>query len=306
MENKDFIINSIGNTPIVQITIKESNAKLFVKCEYANPSGSHKDRMYNYGIRKFESEGFIKKGMTLVDFSSGNAGASLSMLASIYGYKSLIVRPSNFSKGKAHQIINYGGEVVEVPKEFGIGAARDKALELTELLNGNAYMMYQTDRLFNIEAFAYMADEIIAYFKENHLELDAFVCPVGTGGTFTSLGRALKKVFKNIKIIAVDIEEAPKLFNTFYSLRKPILSHNIEGMSVGEVFVNTDLSIIDEVLTVSAEKSWAMAKSLGRDYQFYVGPSSGAGFSSSIAIAKKMRPGTNILTIFWDQGWKYC
>jgi cysteine synthase len=305
MNNIEFVINSIGNTPIIKISPKETTANFFVKCEYVNPSGSHKDRMYNYGIKKFEGEGIIRKGMTLVDYSSGNAGAALALLASIYGYKSLIVRPSDFSKGKAKQIINYGGEIIEVPKKLGIRAAREKAIEITNRLNGNAYMMYQTDSVFNIEAFTVMADEIVTYFKKNHLELDAFVCPVGTGGTFTSLGRTLKRVFKDIMIFAVDIEEAPQLYNLFYSAKRPIMAHNIEGMSVGEVFSNTDLSIIDEVLIVSAEKSWAMAKILGKEYQFFLGPSSGAGFFSSIEISKKLKPNANILTIFWDQGWKY-
>ena len=305
MNNFEYINKAIGNTPIVELSTDEFNINLYAKCEFVNPTGSHKDRMYKFGINKYEKEGIIKKGMTLVDFSSGNAGASLSMLSSLYGYKSIIVRPSGLSIGKKQQIINYGGEIIEIPKELGIGEARRKAIELTNELGESAFMMHQTDRPFNVDAFTEMGEEIVRYFKSIRKRIDVFVCPVGTGGTITAVGRVLKKHFVDIKIVGVDIEESPLLYNRFYSKNKRVKSHNIEGMSVGEVFLNTDLSIIDEVLTISANDSWLYAKEIGRKYQLWVGPSSGSGFCASLKYAKKVNKECNMLTVFWDHGWKY-
>ena len=307
MNNKKYILDSIGNTPLIRLDSNLNNTEnsIYVKCEFTNPTGSHKDRMYKYGIQKFEKEGLIKKGMTLVDFSSGNAGAALALMASLYGYRSIIVRPSEFCMGKAMQILNYGGEIIEVPSEKGIKGMRQKALEIVEEMNGKAFMMYQTDRSFNSEAFESMANEVISFFNDNGKSIDTFVCPIGTGGTFTALARKIKDKFPNSEIIAVEIEAACVLFNKIYNKNKPINFHNIEGMSVGEIFPNTDISLIDRIEICKSEDAWENRKKLGLKGHFFVGPSSGASYFVSKKVAKEHSKRNNILTIFWDQGWKY-
>lgn len=303
---REFILKSIGNTPMIQLnsSLVASNTNLYVKCEFVNPSGSHKDRMYLFGIKKLEEQGFIKKGMTLVDFSSGNAGASLAMLAPIFGYNALIVRPRGLSPGKAALIRAYGGQIVETPPEEGIEGARKLALQIVEEMNAQAFLMYQTDRDFNIEAFNALADEIIFFFSKNQLYIDAFVCAVGTGGTLTAVARRIKEAYPRSKIVAVDIDESALLYSQFYKVSKQLRPHSVEGMSVGEIFRNTDISIIDEVELCSGENAWLTMKELHKG-GFIVGPSSGACLYAAISIAEKFSQGSNILTIFWDQGWKY-
>ena len=303
MKYSDLILNSIGKTPMIKLDSSKCN--IFAKCEFLNPTGSHKDRLYYYGIKKFEKSRRIKKGMTLVDFSSGNAGASLSLMASIFGYKSIIVRPSGFCIGKAIQIVNYGGHIVEVSAHEGVKALRQKALEITEQLGENGFMMHQTDREFNVEAFESLGDEIISYFLNSELIIDAFVCPIGTGGTFSAVSRKIRSVFPDVKVIAVDIKEAPALYNKFYNKNDEINLHNVEGMSVGEVFKNTDITLIDEVQTCPTRDAWENCKFLALKEHCLVGPSSGAGFYVSKQTERRLPEKSNILTIFWDQGWKY-
>ena len=301
MNYSKYIINNIGNTPLLTL---EDDFTLFVKSEFLNPSGSHKDRIYYYGINKLEKLGEIKKGMTLVDFSSGNGGASLALMSSIFGYKCIIVRPYGFSKGKKEQILNFGGEIVELEPGEGIDIAREKALDITERLNGKGYMMYQTDRDFNCEAMKILGKELVKDLEKEGFEPDYFICGVGTGGTISSVGQELKSVFNDIKVLGVDIEESPALYNKFYDKSLPFENHNVEGLSVGEVFENTDISVIDDVLLCDFESAWEEASLLGKIHSYWVGPSSGASFSVAKAINSR-DPNKVIVTIFWDNGWKY-
>jgi cysteine synthase A len=301
------ILKSIGNTPIVTIHADASLGEVAIhaKCEFLNPSGSHKDRMYLYGIRHLEEVGFIHKGMTLVDFSSGNAGASLSMLAAVFGYKAIIVRPEGLSLGKAIQIRAYGGKIVESPASGGIGAARDVALQIVKEMGENAFMMYQTDLEYNVEAFYPLGDEIVEHFRSKSIRPDVFVCPVGTGGTLTAVARRLKTSFPESRIIAVEIEEGSTILPRLLGKDVQTKPHTVEGVSVGETFKNTDVSIIDEVEICGEAEAWKMRNWMSENLHLFVGPSSGAAFSIAKRVANRLPKGGNIITIFWDQGWKY-
>lgn len=297
---EEYAIKKIGNTPILQSRIYSN---LFFKLEIENPTGSHKDRLYLYLIKKLEAGKKISPGMTLIDYSSGNSGAALAFMGKILGYKVIIVRPSDFSIGKKKQIEAYGGKIIETPVEKGIKAAREKSFDLLEELGSDAYMLYQTDNPLNMEAMKSIGHEIVDWQAANNIKFDFFVSPVGTGGTLSAVSSILKKN-QNIKTVAIDIEEAPQLYNQMNKECRSLNPHIIEGTSVGEVYPNTYLDTIDRVVLCSSKDAIETSKKLAINECVWGGYSSGASYKIATEIANNNQ-NKNVLTLIWDYGWKY-
>ena len=307
VRGKEWVLRSIGNTPIVRLSrqLVGEDFNIFAKCEFVNPSGSHKDRIYLHGINELEKEGIIRPGMTLVDFSSGNAGAALALVGSLKGYKVIIVRPEGLSKVKALQIRHYGGEIVKTPGENGVPGARNRAKELTAELGESGFLMYQTDRDFNTRAFYNCGEEIVDFFRKHRLSLDAFVCGIGTGGTFSGIAKVVKESFPNALCVAVEIDRAAVLYAERHGQKLEPSGHGIEGLSTGELYPNTDRSLVDEVEICTEEQAWEAARMISELEGLLVGPSSGVEFLVSKKVAAKLGPGSNVVTVFFDQAWKY-
>jgi cysteine synthase A len=299
------LLGEIGNTPLVKIDdiFGKPGVNIFAKCEFLNPTGSHKDRMYYYMINKLEEEGKIRPEQRLVDFSSGNGGTALAYVGLNKGYDVTVVRPEGLSSVKATQIEALGAELVLTPSKEGVEGARRRAFDLVEEYS-DTYMMHQTASELNIKSFIRCGREIVNQMRKNDHYIDAFVCSIGTGGTLTGCSKALKEDYPDVLIVGGEVKGAEVNLAKVKNQDITISPHHIEGLSPGMAFKNTNLELIDRIETCSEVEAWKHLFELEKR-GFLVGPSSGHSISIAEKVAPKLPSEANIVTIFWDAGWKY-
>ena len=243
------ILDTIGNTPLVEIKklSPKKEVKIFAKLEGFNPTGSIKDRIALFMIKKAEKEGVLKKGKVIIEPTSGNTGISLAMIGAVKGYKVVVVMPETMTEERKKIIKTFGAKLILVKKEDW----RDAAIKFTKKLqkkHKNYVFLNQYENPANFLAHYYgTAKEILRDLKNK--KIDYFVAGIGTGGTITGVAKRLKKNFKNIKIIGVlpkINEEIQGLKNFKEGYKPPIL----------------DLSLIDEIVEVSENLQKIWQKSL--------------------------------------------
>jgi cysteine synthase A len=289
VESKVLLSNNVGNTPLIQIS-----DKIWAKAELLNPSGSLKDRMATFIINNAEEKGILRKGDTIVEATSGNAGISLAWLAAERGYKIKIIMPSNMSVERKQILKYYGAELIEVEAGDFDGAIklRDNLCEKNGWFNTN-----QFNNNLNIKAhFEGTSVEILNQTRGE--ELSAFVSGTGTGGTIMGCQKRFSKESSKTKIIAVEPLESPVM-----SGGKPGL-HGIQGIGDGSKFL-VDLEKVDKIYTVSTEDSKKRAIELTKELGLFVGISSGANVLASERFVKEYNPSGIVVTILCDRGDRY-
>ena len=267
---------------------------VYAKLERFNPTGSIKDRPAYFMLMHAVKENLVKPGDTLVEPTSGNTGISLAALGSQLGIKVILTMPASVTPERVKLAKSYGAEVVLTPAEQGIPGAIEKAKELQEQYR--AYIPDQFNNPFN--ALAHELTTGPEILKQTNWEVDAFVAGVGSGGTISGVGRALRRALGNkVKIIAVEPAESPVL-----SGGKPG-SHIIQGIGAGFVPTIFDKDLMDEVLTVKGDEALEGVKMLSAK-GYSVGISSGANFIASLKVKEKYHL-KNVVTVFPDDGLKY-
>jgi cysteine synthase A len=288
------ITETIGDTPIVRLDkiakAKGVKANLLAKLEFFNPTSSVKDRIGVGMIDAMEALGTIAPGVnTLVEPTSGNTGIGLAFVAAARGYKLVLVMPESMSIERRKMLLLLGAELVLTPAALGMKGAIAKANEIVETTPG-AVMPQQFENPANPAIhISTTAEEI---WNDTKGEIDAFVAGVGTGGTITGVGEALKPRRPSLKIFAVEPEDSPVL-----SGGKPGL-HKIQGLGAGFVPPILDTKVIDEVIKVSNQTSFDLARLLARLEGVPGGISSGAALAAAIEVG--LRPefeGKNIVLI---------
>ena len=290
----------IGNTPMIKILCKYKDKKIniFTKLEYYNLTGSIKDRVAFYIINEAIKKGKLKKGQPIIEATSGNTGISLAAIGAYYKYPVYIFMPDWASKERIELMKNYGANVTLISKEQG-GFIKcvEEAKKLAEEKNG--FLANQFGNEDNYKAhYETTGKEIINSLEKLDESTGAFVSGVGTGGTLMGIGERLKKVYKDIKIVALEPDKMPII-----SKGKIIDQHKIEG--IGDDFVPDllDKSKIDEIILVNDNDAINMSRKLSRELGLGVGISSGANFIASALLADKMDK--NIVTVFADDNKKY-
>lgn len=290
------VIELIGNTPMIKVNkmVSEDNAKLYVKLERFNPSGSVKDRAALGMIEKAEKEGYLKEGSVIVEPTSGNTGIGIAMIGSLKGYKVIIVMPESMSKERRDVIKAYGAELVLTPAPLGMKGAIEEAARLA---NENGYFMPQQFNNLGNSAKHYetTAEEIIKDIPD----VDVIVAGVGTGGTISGVGKKLKEYNNKIKIVAVEPEASPVLSGGKAG------PHKIQGIGAGFVPDIYEESFVDEIVKVSNEEAFRVAKEYAKAEGILVGISSGAAISVAIAISQNLDANKKIVVISPDGGEKY-
>ena len=295
------IIDTIGNTPLVELTNLEKKynlkARIIAKVEYFNPGGSVKDRIAKAMIEKAEKEGLINKDTVLVEPTSGNTGIGLSMVAASKGLRIILTMPETMSIERRNLLKAYGAELELTEGSKGMKGAIARAEELAKEIP-NSFIPSQ---------FTNMANPNIHYLTTgpeiyNDLDgkLDFFVAGVGTGGTLSGTGKYLKEKNPNIKVIAVEPETSPVL-----SKGTPG-PHKIQGIGAGFVPQTLDTSIYDEIITIGNEEAMEMGKESARSEGLLVGISSGAAIKAAIKLAKREEnAGKTIVVLLPDTGERY-
>ena len=291
------VLEMIGVTPVLKLNklVKGDMADIYVKLEKFNPAGSIKDRAALGMIEKAEELGLLKEGYTIVEPTSGNTGIALAMIGRIKGYEVIIVMPETMSVERRNLIKAYGAQLVLTDGTKGMKGAINKAKEIAEE-NSTFFIPQQFNNLANPERhYASTAEEIIKDVED----IDIFVAGVGTGGTITGVGRRLKEIKSEIKIVAVEPEKSPVL-----SGGEPG-PHKIQGIGAGFVPDIYDGSVVDEITKISDEEAFEMAKLMAKEEGILVGISTGANIAAAIKIAKKVGKGRKIVTVSPDGGEKY-
>ncbi|CAI8324011.1 MAG: O-acetylserine sulfhydrylase [Hyphomonas sp. TMED17] len=276
------IMETVGNTPLVRVPrLSEEEglkADLLLKLEFFNPLASVKDRIAIGMITAMEAAGKLKPGSVLVEPTSGNTGIGLAFIAAARGYRLILVMPDSMSIERRKMLAILGAELELTPKEEGIAGAFAKADELLNAING-AIMPSQFDNPENPAVHeATTAEEL---WRDTDGAIDALVSGVGTGGTFTGCARALKSKKAGFKMFAVEPVDSPVL-----SGGEPG-PHMIQGIGAGIVPDNMDLSLADEILKITNEDAFDMARKLARTEGIPVGISAGAAVAAGLELAKR-------------------
>jgi cysteine synthase len=293
------IVDVIGNTPMMRLSRIASvgDAEIWAKLEGFNPGGSVKDRPALAMIEAAEQRGKLKKGMKLVEPTSGNTGIGLAMVAAVKGYPIILTMPETMTLERRQLLHAYGAELVLTPGDKGMKGAIEKAEEI--LASGKEYFMPQqfANPANPMVHRRTTAMEILKFMGGKRI--NAFVAGVGTGGTITGVGEVLRKKFSDVKIFAVEPASSPVL-----SGGKPG-THKIPGLGAGFVPKILNTHVYDEVITVANEHAAETTRRLAREEGLLVGISSGAACWAALQVAVRLGKGKRVVVVFPDGGERY-
>ena len=292
------VLELIGHTPVVRLQRMPApgSATVWAKLERANPGGSVKDRIGLSMIEAAERDGLLKPGGVIVEPTSGNTGIGLAMVAAVKGYRLILTLPETMSVERRTLLAAYGAEIVLTPGTEGMRGAVAKAEELV-WKNPGSFMPQQFKNPANPEV--HRRTTAVEILHQVDGLINAFVAGVGTGGTLTGVGEALKERYPAVQIIAVEPASSPVLSGGQPS------PHKIQGIGAGFVPDVLDMDVVDEVITVANEEALETARRLAREEGLLVGISSGAAAFAALQVAKSLGDGQTVVVILPDTGERY-
>ena len=298
------ITELIGKTPTVRLNTFTSKrgikGNIVAKVEFFNPGGSVKDRIALAMIEDAEKKGILKKGGTIIEPTSGNTGVGLSLVGAVKGYKVILTMPDTMSIERRKLAAAYGTEIVLTPGANGMKGAIAKAEELRDATPGAVILQQFNNPSNPAKHYATTGPELVADAKAAGITIDAFVAGVGTGGTLSGTGKAIKEAFPSAKVIAVEPASSAVLSGN------PSGPHKIQGIGAGFVPNNYDSSVVDEIIPVQNEDAFDAARALAAEEGLLVGISSGAAaFAASVVASRPKFAGKNVFVLLPDTGERY-
>lgn len=293
------VLDLIGNTPLIPLDFPERGHRILAKCEFLNPSGSIKDRIARFIITRAIESGALKPGSVIVECSSGNTGIAMSMVGAACGLPVKIVMSEHASVERRKIIEAYGGEVIlfsERPDRIeywkGVEITRAMAAE-----DPNIFLPRQFENPENVEDHdLFTGKEIL---RQVPVAIDAFVAGYGTGGTLMGVGRALRKEYPRVEIVAMEPTEAALL-----SGEMPCM-HSIEGIGDGFIPPLIDVKAIDRTERVSSADAMIMTQRLMHEFGLPVGTSSGANVLAALNVMDRLGPKSVVVTVLCDRSERY-
>lgn len=296
------VLDAIGNTSLVQLrrVAPEGCARILVKVEGENPTGSMKDRMAQAMIARPEADGRLRRGDTVVEYTGGSTGASLALVCAAKGYRLRIVTSTAFSEEKLTQMAAFGAELTLIESEGGLITRKliQDMIAAAKAMSA-APDTYWTDQLNNADSIAGyhpMGEEI---WEQSGGRVDAFVQSIGTSASLRGVATVLRRHDPKVRIVAVEPGESPVL-----SGGKPG-AHKIEGIGIGYAPPMWDGGLVDEVVAVPTAEAEAMARRLAREEGLFAGTSSGANVIAAIKVGQRLGPEASVATLLVDSGLKY-
>lgn len=294
------VLDLIGDTPLIELSkleIVPPRANVFAKMEHVNPGGSVKDRICLAMIERAEREGKLSPGGTVIEPTSGNTGIGLALVAKRRGYRCVLTMPESMSLERRQLLEALGAELVLTPEALQMQGAIDEAQSIAA----------RTPHAFLPQQFENEANPDVHYgatFEEiesamGGAPIHAFVAAVGTGGTVSGVGRALRERHPECRVIAVEPERSATLSR---GERGP---SKIQGIAAGFVPKNFDPSVPHQIITVSDERAYRVKRDLARIEGLLVGLSSGANVGVALEVARELGPGKNVVTLLCDTGERY-
>jgi cysteine synthase len=296
------VLAAIGNTPLVRLhhVVPTGCARIVVKVEGANPTGSMKDRMAQAMVAGAEAGGRLRAGGTIVEYTGGSTGASLALIAAVRGYRLRIVTSDAFSEDKIAHMAALGADLIIIPSP-----GRVITKQVTESMVEAARKIsqepdtYWTDQLTNTHSIAGyhpMGEEI---WQQTGGTVAAFVQAVGTTASLQGVGTVLRAHHPGVRIIAAEPAESAVLSGGING------AHRIDGIGIGYVPPMWNPEIVDEVFSASTEEAEAMARRLAREEGLFAGTSSGLNVLGAIHVGRQLGPGATVATLLIDSGLKY-
>ncbi len=297
----DRLTDLVGNTPLLELNNYNKNkglkARVIAKLEYFNPAGSVKDRVALAMIEDAEAKGLLKPGATLIEPTSGNTGVGLAFVSAAKGYRLILTMPDTMSLERRNLLKALGAELVLTPGADGMKGAIARAEELKAASPGSL-ILQQFDNPANPAMHERTTGQEI--WRDTDGRVDIFVAGVGTGGTVSGVGAALKANNPKIRIVAVEPEDSPVL-----SGGKPA-PHKIQGIGAGFVPKNYNSAVVDEVLQVSNDDAIRTGRELAKYEGLLVGISSGAAVAAAARLARlPENEGKTIVALLPDTGERY-
>ena len=302
MNDKQAILSAIGNTPLFELrhVVPDGCARIVVKLESHNPTGSMKDRMARAVVEGAISRGDLFQDGRVVEYTGGSTGTSLAFVCAALGYQLSIVTSDAFSREKRDHMRALGADVLELPSEGGkttrelIQRMIAKAEELSS--SPGAYFADQFNNPDAATGYFAMAQEI---WDQSGGQVDAFVQSVGTAQCITGVSNALRKQNALVHIVAVEPTESPVLSGGSPG------PHKIEGVGPGFVPPIWNSQLADEILQVSTDEAKEMTRRLAREEALFAGTSTGANIIASIQVPTRLGPAHTVASLACDSGLKY-
>lgn len=292
------ITELVGRTPLVEVSgFENQKARIVVKVEAFNPGGSVKDRIALAMIEDAENKGVLKPGATIIEPTSGNTGVGLAWVGVSKGYRTILTMPETMSVERRNLLKAYGAKLELTPGAEGMKGAIARAEQLRATIPG-AVILGQFVNPANPAIHEQTTGEEV--WTDTDGKVDIFVAGVGTGGTVSGVGSALKKHNSAVKVVAVEPDSSAVLTTGVPG------KHKIQGIGAGFVPSTYNPDAVDEVITVTDDDAFAGARKLARTKGLLVGISSGAVFSAALALARKdENAGKLIVALLPDTGERY-
>jgi|ERR1051325_8874662 cysteine synthase A len=299
MEN---VLGGVGNTPMIELrkVMPSGAGRVMAKLEWANPTGSMKDRLAKAGIERAEASGHLRPGATVVEYTAGTTGISLAFVCAAKGYGLEIVFSDAFSQEKRRTMEAFGARVTDVRSDAG-KITESLIKEMIRTATGisrrpNHFYFGQLNNHDGIEGYLSLGEEI---WQQTEGKLNAFVHCVSTAHSIHGVGRSLWKHNDQIRIIAVEPEESAVLSGRSSG------SHKIEGIGIGFVPPLWRPELVNAIQTVTTGEAKAMARRLAREEGIFAGTSSGANVVAAIRVAQQLGPKSTVATLMVDSGLRY-
>lgn len=301
MKIAENITDLIGSTPLILLrrfgSAYHIETTLLAKLEGGNPAGSAKDRVAAAMIAAAESEGKLRAGSTIIEPTSGNTGIGLAMVAAVKGYKVILTMPDTMSEERRRLLRAYGAELVLTEGKLGMNGAIAKAQELAASIP-DSFIPGQFDNPANPDAhYTTTGPEI---WEDTEGKVDAFVAGIGTGGTITGVGKYLKERNPNVQIIGAEPAGSPVLTG---GVAGP---HGLQGIGAGFVPAVLDMSVVDEVFTVTEDEAYEAVRTLAQREGVLAGISSGAALVAAVHWSMRAEnKGKTVVVLLPDTGDRY-
>jgi cysteine synthase A len=296
------ILQAIGNTSIVRLrkVVPPQCGRILAKLEWENPTGSVKDRMAEAVIARAETDGRLKSGDTVVEYTGGSTGTSLALVCAARGYRIRIVSSDAFSREKLDHMAALGAELTLVPSEGG-RTTKKLILDMIEAARAisrepNTFWVNQLENPDTIAGYYALGEEI---WRQTEGAVDAFVHCVGTAASSRGVASALKRRKPGVRLVAVEPAESSVL------LGGPPGPHKIEGVGIGYTPPLWDPTLVDEIVAVKTDDAKEMARRIAREEALFAGTSSGANAVAAIRVAERLGPNATVVTLMADSGLKY-
>ena len=296
------VLDGIGNTPMVELRriVPAGAARIFAKLEWANPTGSMKDRMARAAIEAAEQSGKLRPGGTVVEYTAGTTGISLAFVCAAKGYKIEIVFSDAFSDEKRRTMQAFGAHVTDV-SSGGKGITESLVREMIRTADeiSRRPRHWYSDQLNNHDAMTGYLPLGEEMWRQSEGKIHAFVHTVSTAHSIHGVTRALWKHDPKIHVVAVEPAESAVLSG------KPSGSHKIEGIGIGFIPPLWQPDLVNAIETVSTEEAKAMARKLACEEGIFAGTSTGANVVAAIRVAEALGPRATVVTIAVDSGLRY-